>query len=259
MVDDDLASSEVKIFNITINDINDLPEITVDALTVTEEDSIDINPDINDLDDVVPVSVITELPLNGDLYDGSDRIAEVEYTVEGQLKYQSSLKIDGTDSFKLKAYDGEAYSTEVEVDITVNNVNTNVDLDAMSTEIGFKISGTNLYHVSDAGDVNGDGVDDVIISSGNNSQNLYLIYGKKMGPNDVFNDLNLSDGDSDDFRIIGDVEGRIVSAAGDVNGDGFDDVIVGNELHDSNDKTDSGLSSILFGADKDNEPFHKKY
>ena len=55
------------------------------------------------------------------------------------------------------------------------------------------------------------------------------------------------------FRIFGadagDASGCSVSSAGDVNGDGFDDLIVGARLADAagNAKTDAGESYVIFG------------
>ncbi len=76
--------------------------------------------------------------------------------------------------------------------------------------------------VSDAGDVNADGVPDVIVGAplsdwiGTNSGRAYVYSGATGGLLHVF------DG------VAGQRVGYAVSGAGDVNGDGFDDVIVGS-------------------------------
>jgi Ca2+-binding RTX toxin-like protein len=46
-----------------------------------------------------------------------------------------------------------------------------------------------------------------------------------------------------------DFAGISVSSAGDVNGDGFDDLIVGGDHADPNGNTDAGASYVLFGRD----------
>ena len=105
------------------------------------------------------------------------------------------------------------------------------------TVYGEDVEGFAGASVSNAGDVNGDGYGDFIIGAPWASRgayltgSAYLIYGGPNGPLDI--DLgNLPDGAG--FRIDGHAEldevGLAVSGAGDVNGDGFDDVIV-SALH----------------------------
>jgi flavodoxin len=100
--------------------------------------------------------------------------------------------------------------------------------------------------VSGAGDVNDDGIDDVIIgASGANNAVSYVVFGSKMGFPAQFN-LGLIDG-INGFAInginSGDYSGTSVSGAGDINGDGIDDVIIG--APDANVK---GQSYIIFGS-----------
>ena len=87
--------------------------------------------------------------------------------------------------------------------------------------------------VASAGDVNGDGRADVIVgahradpSSRTNAGSTYVVYGTASPSN-----VDLASLGSSGFRIdgaaAGDVSGSSVASAGDVNGDGRADVIVG--------------------------------
>ena len=142
----------------------------------------------------------------------------------------------------------------------------NVELSDLDGSTGFKLSGVqvigdvnhiNRYSgrsVSSAGDVNGDGFDDLIIGVSGDSTNeslagaSYVMFGKASGftANIDLSSLNGSTG----FRLLGDTHfgsfGKSVSAAGDVNGDGFDDLIIG-AYGESPNGVLSGASYVVFG------------
>jgi hypothetical protein len=96
--------------------------------------------------------------------------------------------------------------------------------------------------VASAGDVNGDGIDDLIIGTGYADPNgtcsgaSYVVFGKDTALVGAFAadlDLGALNG-TNGFRVGGvaayDYSGMSVASAGDVNGDGIDDLIVGTAL-----------------------------
>jgi len=129
---------------------------------------------------------------------------------------------------------------------------------------GFVLHGAALgdnsgFSVSAAGDVNGDGIDDLIIGAlgadpnGFLSGASYVVFGKNTPMNGNFDspfELSTLDG-SDGFVLNGaaanDRAGISVSAAGDINGDGIDDLIIGADEADPNGQSDSGTSYVVFG------------
>jgi hypothetical protein len=103
------------------------------------------------------------------------------------------------------------------------------------------------FSVGTAGDVNGDGFDDVIVGArwftqGQDREGAaYLYYGSGTG-------LSPSPSWSYASNQAGAALGSAVGTAGDVNGDGFSDVIVGAPLYDGG-QTDEGAVLIFYGSD----------
>lgn len=117
--------------------------------------------------------------------------------------------------------------------------------------------------VARAGDINGDGFDDLIVGSGhgdergNTRDRGYVIYGKAGSFAAEFELPSLSAADGGDgsdgfllYRVDTDDEcGLSVSGVGDINGDGFDDLIAGacgaeiDQAHEG-----QGESYVIFGG-----------
>lgn len=116
-----------------------------------------------------------------------------------------------------------------------------------STQTGFSVAG--------AGDVNSDGFDDVVVGApsaapnGSNSGSTYVIFGSEAPttPEDLTT-LAPPQGFRIDGAATSDKSGRTVSGAGDVNGDGYDDLIIGALGVGSGSTSNAGASYVVFGS-----------
>ncbi|MEM6299318.1 MAG: integrin alpha, partial [Bacteroidota bacterium] len=135
-----------------------------------------------------------------------------------------------------------------------------ITLDTLDGTDGFTLNGIDTgdqsgFSVSNAGDVNNDGFDDLIVGAyfadpnGNYaSGETYVIFGQSS----FAATLELSAlGGSNGFTLNGidarDQLGISVSSAGDVNNDGFDDMMVGAHYADPNGNSNSGETYVVFG------------
>jgi len=136
----------------------------------------------------------------------------------------------------------------------------NLDVASLTGGNGFKISGEEAgaisgESVSGAGDINGDTINDLVIGApnahphGTETGAVYVVFGSAAGfaANLDVSVLNGTNGFQISGEKRGDNAGHSVSGAGDVNGDGIDDLIIGAIRADSKG-SESGTGYIVFGS-----------
>jgi hypothetical protein len=123
--------------------------------------------------------------------------------------------------------------------------------------IGDTSSSTRGFNVAGLGDFNGDGFDDLALGSpyaNDGAGRVHVVFGRSAESGRII-DLNLLDG-SDGFRLDGipalgfsrDLRtGDSVAAAGDVNGDGFADLVIGTHRFPGGQNSSSGQAYVVFG------------
>ena len=268
----------------TDNDgLTDFDEVFVNhtdpKLSDTDDDGVDDNvPEINDWlyffnghdrNDLFGYSVSDAGDVNGDGY--ADVIVGAFLDTYYGNRFGSARVLSGQNNSVIFTFNGTSsdeyfgYSVSGAGDVNADGYddlivgayrNDEVAQDAGSATIFSGENGSILYKfngqstndyfgfsVSNAGDVNNDGYDDVIVGAyledggGTNAGNAQIFSGED---GTVLYEFN---GDS-----LSDYFGYSVSDAGDVNGDGFADVIVGAH-RDNSTGSDSGSAKIYSGID----------
>lgn len=143
--------------------------------------------------------------------------------VDNQLRLVMDTALD----FTFPLWVDPSLTADADADVTINGQSAND-----------RLGGS----VSSAGDFNGDGIDDIIVGA-YAANKAYIYFGSITGTKraDTDADVIITGPSATSF-------GFAVASAGDFNGDGKGDVIVGAYLDDNNSEADSGSAFIFFGG-----------
>jgi len=118
------------------------------------------------------------------------------------------------------------------------------DLEILGEESGDQAG----IHVSGGGDLDGDGKDDIVVgaagvnSSGADAGAAYVIFGSQLGT------VTLAEADASLAGMsAGDAAGSAVNIAGDINGNGFDDLLLGAPSEDTGGEN-AGAVRLFYGG-----------
>jgi len=199
---------------------------------------------------------------------GSDGFLVTSSTTEqrmGSVSNLGDINGDGYDDVVIGAYAAGGYSGAAYV---IYGKNTGfdqvIDVDTLAGgdgSAGFRIQGLAGgafvgQSVTSAGDINGDGLDDILFDAANvnsSTGETYVIFGSNRGFGADFSLATMSADQG--FKLsgesTGDKFGSSVSSAGDINGDGFDDLMVGasNVFVSGSSYGSDGSTYIIYGQD----------
>ena len=260
-----MFGSDTASVEITVTSVNDAPQVAANVLALTVDEGIVVENSgtFHDVDATDQVAVTAS-------------IGSITQDVgnSGQWNWSYLATDDESSTVTITADDGHGGITATTFELTVRNVAPRFappasasplfELSTLLPEsggdgsLGFVINGepgsSAGYSVSGIGDVNGDGLNDVLIGAmgANNAAGAaYVVFGSNEPRSSI--DTALLAG-ADGFAINGapeEMAGWSVSGAGDVNGDELDDILIGA----MNANQGAGAAYVVYGRDAASDPF----
>ncbi|MFN6476721.1 hypothetical protein [Nostoc sp. DedQUE07] len=203
---------------------------------------------------------------NGFLIKGIAQSDQSSYSVSNA----GDINNDGIDDLIIGAGytdpNGNSYTGQSYVVFGRTNLGSggSLNLSSLDGTNGFLINGIAVgdnsegISIRNAGDINNDGIDDLIIGAPaakpngiRNAGQSYVVFGERnLGSGGIFNlaFLNGNNGFIINGIAANDFSGKSVSNAGDINNDGIDDLIIGAPYANPNGIRNAGQSYVVFGG-----------
>ena len=270
-VTDSGGLTDTQNITVTVTDANDAPIITSTTNSVAENQTSAIDVNTQDQDGDTEGSGLTYALTGGAdqaLFSINSNTGVVTFNSAPDFENPGDANADNDYEVQVTVTDSGGLTDTQSITVTVTDVNEapvivsfastpTVELSSLDGTNGFVINGVSAgdrtgRSVSDAGDINGDGIADFIIGTfitGAETGAAYVVFGST---NAFSGTLELSSLDgTNGFTLrgidAGDIAGFSVSNAGDINGDGIDDIIIGARLADPNGLS-SGEAYVVFGS-----------
>ncbi len=257
---DGVLTSVARAVAITVTDVNEAPSVTSGGAVSFAENAAGVVYTASGSDPDAGTRLTYVLGgADAGLFDIDAATGAVSFKAAPDFEAPGDVGANNVYDVTVTASDGALTSLAKAVAITVTDVNEAIDLSSFNGISGFWLDGRSAGDqsgISDAsaGDVNGDGFADIIIGAylagpnGTFSGASYVVFGGSSG---FAASVNLADLDgTNGFRLDGvaadDYSGYSVASAGDVNSDGFADLIIGAPQADPNG-SNSGASYVVFG------------
>ena len=203
-------------------------------------------------------------------FTGSNIIKFQEFSGMSAISGNGDFNNDGMQDWLFSSQNSKVFLIDGKIvnlggDIALEDLNQTNSI-SVSSQISDNHFGSD---VSFLGDFNNDGFDDFIIGTPfQHAEEFYSVGGDiyyGVGQSTViFGNNNFPNGDIDDFQILDanqgfsitsdltlSYSGFSVSAAGDINNDGFDDLIIGGYLGSPGQNHTSGGAYVIFGTDSE--------
>jgi hypothetical protein len=141
---------------------------------------------------------------------------------------------------------------KIRIEVDADDAVYPITIDPLATSASWHVEGNFTsaqlgLSVATAGDVNGDGFSDILVGASyfnslvpNNGQ-VTLYYGAANGPSTI--PAWSAQGDTNSISF-----GHPVATAGDVNGDGYSDILIGDNEHTVNGIADVGAVFVFYGS-----------